>query len=101
MRQLAGVAHRVGQAGVGVATDEGVRRHARQFLDVGPHPARNSDRWPVLTRPTSRVAAVMQAGQYRDALLVQQFEMQCVRKSSQQDPAKPAPCGRKGLWVAR
>ena len=39
MRQLAGVAHRVGQAGVGVATDEGVRRHARQFLDIGPHPA--------------------------------------------------------------
>jgi hypothetical protein len=44
---------------------------------------------------------MMQAGQYRDALLAQQFEMQRVRKPSQQDPAKATPRGRKGLWIAR
>jgi len=43
----------------------------------------------------------MQAGQYRDALVAQQFEMQGIRKPSQQDPAKATPCRRKGLWVAR
>ena len=54
-----------------------------------------------VTGPARRVAAVMQAGQYRDALVAQQFEMQGIRKPSQQDPAKAIPCGRKGLWVAR
>ncbi|MPM08575.1 hypothetical protein SDC9_54888 [bioreactor metagenome] len=33
----AGVAHRVGQAGIGVATDEGVGRGLVQLLDVGAH----------------------------------------------------------------
>ena len=33
----AGVAHRVGQAGVGVAADEGVWCGTMEFLDVGPH----------------------------------------------------------------
>jgi len=55
----------------------------------------------LVARPAPWVATVMQAGQYRDALLAQQFEMQGIRKSSQQDPAEATPCGRKGLWVAR
>ena len=33
----AGVTHRIGQAGVGVATDEGVGCCAMKFLDVGAH----------------------------------------------------------------
>jgi hypothetical protein len=33
----AGVAHRVGQAGVGVAADVGVAGDLRQLLNVGPH----------------------------------------------------------------
>ena len=36
----AGLAHGVGQAGVGVAGDEGVARHARELLDVGAHQRR-------------------------------------------------------------
>ena len=33
----AGIAHRVGQAGVGVATDEGVAGHFGQLLNIGAH----------------------------------------------------------------
>ena len=33
----AGIAHGVGQAGIGVAADEGVVRHFGQFLNVGSH----------------------------------------------------------------
>ncbi len=33
----AGVAHRIGQAGIGVAGDEGIRRGLGEFLQIGPH----------------------------------------------------------------
>ena len=36
----AGLAHGVGQAGVGVTADEGIARHPRQLLDVGAHEGR-------------------------------------------------------------
>ena len=56
---------------------------------------------PSVAGPAGRAAPVMQAGKHGDALPVQEFEMQSVRKPPEQDPAKPVSRWRIGLRVAR
>lgn len=43
---------------------------------------------------------MMQAGQYRHAVIVQQFKVKCIRKAPQQDTPKPVTCRGISLRIA-